>query len=280
MTLAEFARQFHRLLWERHSRPDEVQIFFVALLQPTMARAGVIFALLGLRVIVDVCDSINLLGTALSGHIGLQQTVRKMSSSLKMAPRRMHISYISERDAAADAGFDFGCKVAVVGPTAPRDILILANSSIGQIERFAISGDYRSEHTARGLRVVLKAWMRFHLERPEMLLHVYGQNVDILGEVKGAVLHGFAPELASIYEGRTAILVPNELQSGVPNKVVEAVAAQRPIVGHESLRELLDDASGFFGFEDEDSALAAIRAAADCELTREYPRLSYKRERE
>jgi hypothetical protein len=122
--------------------------------------------------------------------------------------------------------------------------------------------------------------MRFHLERPEMLLHVYGQNVDILGEVKGAVLHGFAPELASIYEGRTAILVPNELQSGVPNKVVEAVAAQRPIVGHESLRELLDDASGFFGFEDEDSALAAIRAAADCELTREYPRLSYKRERE
>ena len=149
VTLAEFARQFHRLLWERHSRPDEVQIFFVALLQPTMARAGVIFALLGLRVIVDVCDSINLLGTALSGHIGLQQTVRKMSSSLKMAPRRMHISYISERDAAADAGFDFGCKVAVVGPTAPRDILILANSSIGQIERFAISGDYRSEHTAR-----------------------------------------------------------------------------------------------------------------------------------
>lgn len=102
-----------------------------------------------------------------------------------------------------------------------------------------VVADLSSSHNSGGLQSLLAAWERVYPLYPDLRLELFGVGLPEFAP-PGAVVRGWAPSISDIYSGDTGVFVTNVLQSGVPNKLVEAIAAQRPVLMHVSLRRLVN----------------------------------------
>lgn len=247
----------------------------VALFQPGMMRLAGLLRQFGTNVTIDVCDSLTLLKATLEQEEGLLRTAEEAAATLRRLPNAIGVTYISRRDADADAAINEGRTVSVVPPTAPSSLSSLAGNMNGHIGRFTLSGDFASHHTREGIGLLVAGWRDHAQAFPAARLDIYGHNTEGLIDVPGARLRGFATDLRDLYSGNTAVLVPNVLASGVPNKLVEAVAAQRPVIAHQSLKAMLSHHEGFYSFRTAEDVTKALAEVSNAQFGPALPYMRY-----
>ncbi len=107
---------------------------------------------------------------------------------------------------------------------------------------------------------------------PEAELHLAGkgEKVQQFGRKQNVIVHGFAPDLAQLYDQATVALVPLQVGGGSRLKILEAFAYALPVVatakGCEGL-EVCDDTQLLIAESDTDLAAAALRLSSDENLT-------------
>ncbi|MCC4249436.1 glycosyltransferase family 4 protein [Microbacterium testaceum] len=106
-------------------------------------------------------------------------------------------------------------------------------------ERLTVSGDFASSHLREGIQCLRECWPHVRRVEGDARIDIYGPNACLLSDIPGSRVHGFVDDIGDLYRGNTVVVVLNRAKSGVPNKIVEAVAAQRPIIVHESFRTSL-----------------------------------------
>jgi hypothetical protein len=84
----------------------------------------------------------------------------------------------------------------------------------------------------------------------DVQLELFGRGLPDVAEA-GTTVRGWAPSISDVYRGDTAVFVTNRLESGVPNKLVEAVAARRPVLIHSSLHTLVEPHEWIVQWEDD-----------------------------
>ncbi|GAA4174984.1 hypothetical protein GCM10022287_19680 [Gryllotalpicola koreensis] len=184
----------------------------------------------------------------------------------RVAARKIRlITYISSRDAEADA--------RLVGPGQQRVLGIRADPALagiqpmtGPVQRLVVPADLKSFHNSAFTRAWLSVAAQAAQKYTKRPLEIYGPNAGDMVLPSTARHMGWAPSLAHIYDGNTAVLITNVAGSGVPNKFVEAQAARRPIIAHESL-DYVDRTgnSPVHWFADIDQLDEAVRAAVNGE---------------
>lgn len=256
-----------------------VEVHLVALFQPTMVAFAALCDAMGISVTVDACDSWRLLGDGVEGDEKLARIVRRGARLQAMLRRGVPVSYISRRDADSDRDLNAGRYVFVIAPSVARELRAMPKLSPGRIERVVVSGDYRSFHVREGMKTLAEAWPRHASSHSAARLDVYGVNMDELDLGPTAHKRGFAADVVELYAGATAVFVPNRRGSGIPNKLLEAVAAQRPIILDRSLADLLEPHPWVFPFADGPTLELALAGVHSLDVTDDTPPLRLRERR-
>lgn len=256
------------------TEPREVHLHVMGLMQPRAGLYARLGWLAGHRTTVDVCDSVRLIAESATGAAELEALARRCELVLRRLPNGIGVSYITKRDSEADGNMHHGRSVTVIPVTAARDLGALPAVDLPRIERFVLSGDLSSFHVQEGLRLLDDAWARHLIAYPDSVLDVYGRTVSRVEGWRSVNLRGFAPSVLSLYEGATAVIIPNMLTSGVPNKLVEAVAARRPIVAHASLAYFVGPHPWLLTYRDLSSFVDALADARALDLQAPVPPMS------
>lgn len=206
--------------------------------QPNMVRLAGYLTRCGLDVVVDICDSWLLLAEVAS-EVEQRRTIEDGVQHTRNLPRRVAVSYITQRDSKADFPINGTRRTLIVPPSAPANLFALAALSPGMAQRLTVSGDFASTHLREGIRCLRECWPDVRRAKSDASIDVYGPNARLLADISGSRVHGFVDDIGDLYRGNTVVLVLNRATSGVPNKIVEAVAAQRPMIVHESFRTSL-----------------------------------------
>ncbi|WP_251423029.1 glycosyltransferase family 4 protein [Pseudarthrobacter sp. NCCP-2145] len=218
-------------------------------------------SLLKRTVVYDVCDSWVLQSKSrMSGSFGLVTPALLGVVMQATVGRLVLSSYISERDAKADRFISRGSGIFVIGPAAPAELheALPLPVVVGPIQRLVVSADYEAFHNDRGLGMLAEAWGIFHAEHPGVQLHLYGKGKP--PEIPGATSLGWAKEMKDVYAGNTLVFIPNVSGSGVPNKLVDALTANRPILVHSSIADVLDEHALIQSYDDSASLLNLLRS--------------------
>jgi hypothetical protein len=219
----------------------------------------------GRSVVYDVCDSWLL---QFKARMWSGKLVRVLPSllgvSFQLSSRRpLHRSYISNRDLQTDARLNWGrASCFVIPPVAGSELHRIEPMDAGKVQRIALSADFRSFHIQAGLKALLNVWPAFHEVHPDVALHLFGVGSPPQEGSSGVMTRGFANHITDLYVGNTLVFVANVGGGGVPNKLLEAVAAQRPVIVHESLLPLLEPHEWIFSYSTEASLLAALQRVA------------------
>lgn len=239
----------------RKTQPRD-QVFLLGLGEIHVQMLASFLSVFRREVVFDVCDSWLLQWRArrkLSGASSLLSLAGAVG--LFLAPASMGLSYISTRDLDSDRRLVRSRFAFVVPPVAPVSLRNLPNIQTGPISRLVVVADLRSFHNAIGFESLMKAWPEVIRVRPRARLHVFGLNLPSQ-RIPGVVAKGWVANIDEIYCGNSAVFVTNVEGSGVPNKLVEAVVARRPLVIHESLKPLVEDGPWVFCYQD--SALSTL----------------------
>lgn len=200
---------------------------------PTMLIAARTLARSGRPVVFDHCDSllIQVRERLRSRDLRLIAIVLWLLALHVVTSRRIALSYISQRDAVADRAIDLGRRIATAPPTTPAALSALPPVRT-PLNRVVVPIELASRHAREGWSLLLEVLGE---RATPIAIDLYGPTSPD-GELPAGVQYrGFAPELADLYRGDTAVLVTNIGGSGVPNKLVEAATANRPLVLHPSL---------------------------------------------
>lgn len=201
--------------------------------------------------VFDVCDSTI-----------LQLQARTTSMSPKLiavgfwmlllhltAARRLSLSYISERDIRKDRWLNRRRSVQLI-PFAGPDVLGELPPVGDVIDRVVLAGDLKSFHNRTGLGLLTEA-IRIASKVPR--IELYGPEAPSFESDARIHYLGWAESVEEVYSGNTAVFVSNMNGSGVPNKLMEAIAAARPVIVHRSLEILVRDYAPTFLYSDADS---------------------------
>lgn len=268
------ARESIRLVVARR----EIVVVVVGLLSPRLITFAGLLCRFGVDVTFDACDSWRLLESTTPANSPLSRIARQGAEVQARTTSRLPISYISLRDANADSDLNArgNRRVEIVPPTAPsalRELPPLAGGEV--VQRFSFSGDPGSFHVKEGVDLLRVAWPQHHRRYPASRLDVYGGRSHLLAAGEGSASHGFAVDIRDLYRGPTVVIIANRLSSGIPNKLVEAVTANRPIIIHASLWDLLDPHPWVQSFHDEKTLLEALARLQEIRLTR-CPPIAWK----
>lgn len=251
------ARIWSALRWRRPKNLPGNTVFIVnALASPHMLILANALAQKN-RVIVDVCDSWRLQRRAhveQKGASGLYSLLGMLIMGISM--RFVSVSYISERDATADGPILRRQRVIVIPQGHDKTLLALPPVTY-PLDRVVVPLDATSFHNRFGISKFLPelvAWATGSGERVD----IYGKG-DVDDRSNAIHFAGWAPSLQDVYRGNTAIFVTNVAGSGLPNKALEADAAGRPLIMHDSLSYMKDEVNvpiyWFSGPEDMRSAI-------------------------
>lgn len=219
-------------------RPPAVdgRIVVVALGSPPMMRLARRLRRRGLDVRLDLCDS-----------TVLQWRARRAAADPRLlavggwmfaehaASPYLPVSYISERDAAADSWLNRLRDVRVVAARPPVELAGLP-AFRWPAERIVLCGDFASFHNARGLAVLCAAVEQVPGGLP---VHLFGPTAPEVSLPPGVDYRGWAAGATDLLAGDTIAFVSNRVGSGVPNKLLEAVASGRPVIAHTDLRSVV-----------------------------------------
>jgi glycosyltransferase involved in cell wall biosynthesis len=152
-----------------------------------------------------------------------------------------------------------------VAPSIPVSLGAIDDLVGSPIERVVVAADYEGFHNSVGLQNLLEVWPVVHQTWPDVQLHLYGRGTPPPIHTEGVSIKGWAENLIDVYTGPTVVFIPNIDGSGVPNKLVEAVAARRPVIVHESLLGLLQPKSDWvFPYSNLESLQEQLRNAIAC----------------
>lgn len=221
------------------------------------------------RVVYDTCDSWLLQVKARFGAGGLPLALPSVAGLVLQAlvGRSLSISYISQRDQRSDRWVNLCGTVFIVGPSPSRVLLDTSNLNAvaGRIDRVCVSADYDAFHNEAGMKVLRDAWHSLNFAPSELGLHLYGQGVPI--HIRGSVLKGWASNILDVYSGNSAVFIPNMGGSGVPNKLIDALAARRPVLIHKSASGGLEENPLVFIFEDDLELAKILQRLSDVDFT-------------
>ncbi len=226
-------------------------LYFLGLGEVHLLVAAAIAALFARTVIYDACDSwvLQLAAREEAGAPARAFMPRAGAALQRIAPRRMAVSYISARDADADraAGISFRRAVQVIPPTLPQTLRNIPEVVRGRVNRIVAGVDLRSFHNLSGFEELREGWESVRAENPGVVLELFGLGLPDV-EADGVIVRGWAPSLSELYVGNTAVFITNQGGSGVPNKLVEAVAARRPVIIHQRSMGLVEPGPWVFAY--------------------------------
>lgn len=185
------------------------------------------------RVHVDACDSLVLLaavnGAGTGARAGLRRWAKRCLAGLAAAAVRAvadSVSYVSERDRAADEGRLGARRTVVVGlgrAAGRRSVQDPAGP-------FVVVGDWAYPPNAEMLRAVV-AWLDGWASDREERLRIAGPNLTHVPDVPGVAYLGFVDDLADAYAGTACSLALLRDGAGVKNKVLDSLVMGVPVVG-------------------------------------------------
>ncbi|MET4134186.1 glycosyltransferase family 4 protein [Pseudarthrobacter sp. PvP090] len=223
------------------------------------------------RVAYDTCDSWLLQVKARLRTGGLPLALPAVAGLVlqTLLGRSLFVSYISVRDQQADRWVNFHRSAFVVSPVAPRELQDAESlgAVIGRIKRVSVSADYEAFHNHEGMKFLRDAWESPNLERGDLELHLYGKGEPI--RIADSIFVGWADDISEIYQGNTAVYIPNMHGSGVPNKLIDAISARRPVIVHRSVSGGFENNSLVFVFDNEAQLLANLRRLVDLDFVDE-----------
>ena len=212
------------------------------------------------HVVLDVCDSWKLqrrsrirAGRRANSWISLMGALLTW-----LTPHRIEIAYISIRDSTSDKAVLRGRVPRIIAPVAPRDLVLLDPVRARTPYRMSVAIDGNAHHTLSGLEWLRTAWPEIHRRHPDLVLDVYGRNITENWKMRGATIRGFNADLSDLYLGETLVFVANDAGSGIPNKLVEAVAAQRPMLIGPHLLDWLVPHPWIFPYESGSSLIVKV----------------------
>ncbi|WP_100814403.1 glycosyltransferase [Microbacterium lacus] len=213
-------------------------------------------------VVFDSCDSWSL---QLSARRAAHARTLALKAGIALTRRAsVDFSYISTRDAAADAALLDGTPI-VIPPHVNPELAQLAPVSY-PLERLVIAADLRSFHNLEMLDMVLRAASQTSRETG-VRLEIFGHASDRMALPENVRHLGWVDHLSSVYDGNTGVVITNSPGSGLPNKAIEAMQARRPMALHHSIDYLphVDPRTAYW-FHDEQSLsrslLAMVRGEA------------------
>lgn len=190
-----------------------------------------------------------------------------IGSVLQLLTRRnLSVSYITERDRRSDRFCNGGRRTAVIDPTAPAELLGLPPLSGERPTRVVVTADFTAFHNAAGVAALVEAWGAI-TRLPSVELELYGKGVGEVPAYPGIRAVGWSDSIADVYAGPTLVTISNVAGSGIPNKLIDAVAAQRPMVLHESMKVFLRPHPWLFFYSSRDDLVVRLSEALDREYT-------------
>lgn len=236
-------------------RRDE-RLVVVGLGSPPMFRLASELSRAGFDVCLDVCDSTWGQFRSRVRSIRPKQAVVGLWMLIQHIglPKNLTLSYIDEVELEADRLLNGSRLTAVFRPLAPVDLALLGEVR-RPVKRISLAGDFSSFHNAAGLRLLVEAYRASEANVPITLFGPVRPRIDL---PHGMRYVGWADDISEIYAGDTAIYVSNIRGTGVPNKLIEAVEARRPVIVHESSTRHSPEGYDCFIFEDRDDLEAIL----------------------
>lgn len=195
-----------------------------------LAHAAVGARLLGIRSVLDVCDSwlLRQKSYVKRGYVSELRGWLGSRMLMSAAGSAGTLCYISARDLAYDR--------ARLGPS--LQYLLLPNNvdeSLFGIEKppsnrtLSSAADWQYLPNADGLRWFLRrVWPQ--LRSTNTRLRLYGPRTPDMELPKGVEFCGFASDKQDLYRDSLLTIAPLRIGAGVKNKVVESLCAGRPVV--------------------------------------------------
>jgi glycosyltransferase involved in cell wall biosynthesis len=151
----------------------------------------------------------------------------------RVASRRAEaVLCVSEADAAEFAPL---ARRVVVAPNGVDDEFFAVAEALPANEDVLFFGQFTYDPNARGIeRFLAGGWPRLAAARPAARLLIAGEGAtDLLGDAPGERVEvlGLVPSVADTLAACRAVVVPIWLGGGTRLKVLEAMAARRPLVG-------------------------------------------------
>lgn len=238
------ARRFLRVLAQRRQLqtelPADSSVMILGLGAAHMLLLAGTLARSGQDVWYDTCDSwwMQLKSRTRTRSIGTIAPAVLGLVLQRVISRRLSVSYITERDRRSDRLVNSGRISMVIRPAAPVELLELPPLSGARPTRAVMSADFTAFHNSEGVVAVLAAWPAV-ARASGVELQLFGKGVESVRLPDGVRSVGWSQSIADIYDGTTLVVISNIGGSGIPNKLIDAVAAQRPVVLHESMRVFL-----------------------------------------
>lgn len=219
----------------------------------------------GVPCVLDACDSwpLRYLSTLRRGTVSAAPGLVAALALLRSAGRASAVCYISDRDRDHDRSLLPARTRTFVVPNAV-DPSLLAVPAISDEQRISSAADWRYPPNAEGLGWFLRRIWPL-IERSNLQVDLYGPEAPAEQLPPGVVYRGWVPDKADIFTGAVLSIAPVRTGAGVKNKVVESLAAARPVVTtSEGAAGLGDLAAGMLVADSAaDFAQAVERLAGD-----------------
>lgn len=195
------------------------------------------------KVIFDVCDSLK---SQFYDNLKKMNVLRifmllTMLLTVKFSRNSMKYSFITRNDVMNDSFFLKRRITFPIYPCLPRGIPKIGESINGLVDNVVLFNSDAAPHTKRFTELFFREIDSLVLARPDLRIDLYGSKT-FKNEISSNVqIHTEWISLEQIYQGPFLVFIPNETRSGVPNKLIEAVCLQRPIVLHSSLAAQLEE---------------------------------------
>jgi polysaccharide biosynthesis protein PslH len=172
-----------------------------------------------------------------------------------------------------------GARDVVVIPNGVDEDLFALPEEPPSAPRVLFFGSYLWEANAAGLvRYIREVWPRVVRELPGAELRVVGPGpLEVVrqaaSETSGVTIVGFVPDLLSELRMARVVVAPIWFGGGTRLKVLEALAAARPVVGTTVGVERIgfeDDFHGLIGDDPETMAVATLKVLLDDKTARRY----------
>lgn len=246
--------------------PDDAgEIIVLALGSPPMMHLARRLHRRGHHVRLDLSDSVLLQWRARRGAASAKLlVVGAWMIALHATSPLLPAAYISDRDRNADRVLNTVRPVQVIPARAPAELTALS-AFHWPAQRVVCSGDFTSFHNAAGLDLLCAAVRRNSIGVP---VELFGPSAPAHELPEQVVYRGWAPTPDYLLAGNSVAFISNRGGSGVPNKLCEAIAAGRPVIVHEELRDVVrqlapDGTADTFWYDDLESLCAALSAVTD-----------------
>ncbi|PWJ25116.1 GT2 family glycosyltransferase [Branchiibius hedensis] len=246
--------------------PDDAgELIVLALGSPPMMQLARRLHRQGRTVRLDLSDSVLLQWRArLAAADPKLLAVGAWMIALHATSPMLPAAYISQRDNRADGVLNRLRPVEIIPASAPATVANLP-AFRWPAQRVVCGGDFASFHNAAGLDLLCAAVRTAPVGIP---VELFGPSAPARPLPDQVVYRGWAASTDQLLAGNSVAFISNRGGSGVPNKLCEAIAAGRPVIVHEELRDVVSQlapagAADVYWYDDLESLRTALVAVTE-----------------